>query len=120
MRFVRFKNKGREGLAIQEGGALRGLFASDPEFPGTLDDLVRKGSGDFQAAAHLLSKGEPIDGGAIAYLPPFARAPKILCVGLNYVDHSAESGFKTPDYPTLFGRFNSSRALLHSPCKSPS
>jgi 2-keto-4-pentenoate hydratase/2-oxohepta-3-ene-1,7-dioic acid hydratase in catechol pathway len=29
-------------------------------------------------------------------------------VGLNYRDHSAESGFEQPAYPTLFGRFNSS------------
>jgi acylpyruvate hydrolase len=32
----------------------------------------------------------------------------VICVGLNYREHSAESGFKQPDYPTLFGRFNSS------------
>jgi acylpyruvate hydrolase len=41
-------------------------------------------------------------------LPPLANPEKIICVGLNYRDHSAESGFKQPDFPTLFGRFNSS------------
>jgi len=41
-------------------------------------------------------------------LPPLSRPGKIICVGLNYADHSAESGFKQPDYPTLFGRFTTS------------
>ena len=40
-------------------------------------------------------------------LPPLRSPEKIICVGLNYREHSAESGFKQPDYPTLFGRFNS-------------
>ncbi len=34
--------------------------------------------------------------------------PKIVCIGLNYADHSAESGFEVPNYPTVFGRFASS------------
>jgi 2-keto-4-pentenoate hydratase/2-oxohepta-3-ene-1,7-dioic acid hydratase in catechol pathway len=41
-------------------------------------------------------------------LPPLRRPEKVICVGLNYREHSAESGFNQPDYPTLFGRFNSS------------
>ena len=48
-----------------------------------------------------------VDQDAVEVLPPFARPGKIICVGLNYADHSAESGFKQPDYPTLFGRFSS-------------
>src|SRR3546814_16632982 len=32
----------------------------------------------------------------------------IICLGLNYADHAAEGGFTPPEFPTLFGRFNSS------------
>ena len=31
--------------------------------------------------------------------------PKIVCVGLNYTDHTNESGFKAPSSPLLFGKF---------------
>jgi len=31
--------------------------------------------------------------------------PKIICVGLNYADHTDESGFEAPKAPLLFGRF---------------
>ncbi len=41
-------------------------------------------------------------------LPPIPNPEKIICVGLNYLDHTAESGFVQPDYPTLFTRVNSS------------
>jgi acylpyruvate hydrolase len=38
-------------------------------------------------------------------LRPIIRPTKILCCGLNYRDHIAETGRETPDYPTLFGKF---------------
>ena len=31
--------------------------------------------------------------------------PKIVCVGLNYHDHTNESGFQAPTSPLLFGKF---------------
>jgi 2-keto-4-pentenoate hydratase/2-oxohepta-3-ene-1,7-dioic acid hydratase in catechol pathway len=31
--------------------------------------------------------------------------PKVLCVGLNYADHTGESGFEAPAAPLLFGKF---------------
>jgi acylpyruvate hydrolase len=120
MRFVRFKRKGEEGLALQEATTLRGLLASDSDFPGTLDALIRRGPEAFKTAAVTLSKGATIPTDAISYLPPFAKASKLICVGLNYADHSTESGFKTPDYPTLFSRFNSSLIGHDDPMVRPS
>jgi 2-keto-4-pentenoate hydratase/2-oxohepta-3-ene-1,7-dioic acid hydratase in catechol pathway len=34
--------------------------------------------------------------------PPVARPGKLICVGLNYRDHAAETGAKVPDKPVLF------------------
>ena len=108
MRFVRFSKHGEEWLGLEAGGALTGLPSSHADYPGSLDDLVRGGSDAFTVAAAVLRSGSAVDREGIVYLPPIARASKVICVGLNYADHSAESGFKTPDYPTLFCRFNSS------------
>src|SRR5262245_47267363 len=33
---------------------------------------------------------------------PIARPHQILCVGLNYRDHAAETGMAVPDEPVLF------------------
>jgi 2,4-diketo-3-deoxy-L-fuconate hydrolase len=32
-------------------------------------------------------------------------SPKVICVGLNYSDHTSESGFELPKAPLLFGKF---------------
>ena len=34
-----------------------------------------------------------------------SASPKIVCVGLNYSDHTEESGFEPPKAPLLFGKF---------------
>ncbi|MDP3209407.1 MAG: fumarylacetoacetate hydrolase family protein [Rhodoglobus sp.] len=35
---------------------------------------------------------------------PFARPHQILCIGLNYSDHAAESGMAVPEEPILFNK----------------
>jgi 2-keto-4-pentenoate hydratase/2-oxohepta-3-ene-1,7-dioic acid hydratase in catechol pathway len=52
-------------------------------------------------------------------LPPLPVPGKIICVGLNYVDHSIESGFVPPDYPTIFTRFASSLVGAGAPIIRP-
>jgi 2-keto-4-pentenoate hydratase/2-oxohepta-3-ene-1,7-dioic acid hydratase in catechol pathway len=39
-------------------------------------------------------------------LSPVANPSKIVCVGLNYLDHAAESGQEAPSRPLLFGKFS--------------
>ena len=108
MRFVRFLDRGVEGLAALVGGVAWGLTSNDPHYPGDLDALMRGGHAALETAAATLKKGRQIDLGGVNLLPPLRTPEKVICVGLNYRDHTAESGFKQPDYPTLFSRFNSS------------
>jgi 2-keto-4-pentenoate hydratase/2-oxohepta-3-ene-1,7-dioic acid hydratase in catechol pathway len=106
MRFLSYEADGVEGLAVDTGsGSFRGLLKSSPDFPGTLDDIVRDGS--FRSAAEKLEQGAVVDPDHVAFLPPLRQAGKILCVGLNYADHAAESSMQAPEFPTVFARFNS-------------
>jgi 2-keto-4-pentenoate hydratase/2-oxohepta-3-ene-1,7-dioic acid hydratase in catechol pathway len=109
MRFIAFALNGVPGLAVQRAdGVTFGLSADRGGYPGALDDLVSKGAEALGTAYDQLLAGDRIDLGEAQFLPPLQRSRKIICVGLNYRDHSAESGFKQPDYPTLFARFTSS------------
>lgn len=56
----------------------------------------------------MLADAPILDLDAIEVLPPLTAPAKIICVGLNYADHTAESGYAQPSYPTLFPRFASS------------
>ncbi len=109
MRFAAYCQDGVEGLAAsKEGGLFHGYAAADPKHPGSLSSLVAQGREALLAAGRTLLAGPEVDLGGVEFLPPLPSPPKILCVGLNYADHSAESGFEVPGYPTIFGRFASS------------
>lgn len=55
--------------------------------------------------AQLQDKSAPVIAPEAAnYLPPLRQPRKIICVGLNYADHTKESPYEQPDYPTLFLR----------------
>src|SRR5690349_9153437 len=106
MKFLHFAQDGQAGLAIADGLGFKGLMSSHADFPGTLQSLVAAGHEPLAQAARLLRAGETIDLQKISYLPPFENPGKIFCIGLNYVDHSVESGFEVPAYPAIFSRFN--------------
>ena len=44
----------------------------------------------------------PIDADGLRIGPPVARIGKIVCIGLNYHDHAAETGAAIPQEPILF------------------
>lgn len=118
VRFLSYEVDGTGGLAVDTGtGEFRGLLASSEAFPGTLDDIVR--SGDFAGAARRLQAGSSVDPASAIHRPPLTRASKILCVGLNYSDHAAESAMKAPDFPTVFARFNSGLVAHGAPLVKP-
>jgi 2-keto-4-pentenoate hydratase/2-oxohepta-3-ene-1,7-dioic acid hydratase in catechol pathway len=42
---------------------------------------------------------------AVKLMAPLPKPRKLICVGLNYRDHAAETGAKIPDIPTIFNKF---------------
>ena len=107
MRIVNFEMDGVPGIAADEGSGWHGLTRRDGGFPGTLPELIAEGA-DLLRAGRSLGRSPAIDLNAVRLLPPIPVPPKILCVGLNYDDHLAESGLKKPTYPEIFGRFATS------------
>ena len=108
MRFVSVKRNGIEGTGIVTGDRANVVWANSIAYPGSLDDLVKAGGLALQAAGSKLAAGEDLALSDVQLLAPLRHAPKIICVGLNYADHSKESGFATPTYPAIFSRYNSS------------
>jgi len=108
MKFLTFALEGKPGLAVETDDGFRGLLAGTDGYPGDLEALIAQGDAALPDAGAALARGDRIDLERVEYLPPLRNPPKVVCVGLNFHDHSAESGFKQPDYPTIFGRFNSS------------
>lgn len=102
MRFVRFMHNNNPTLGLRDGEKVRVLG------PQSLESLLARGVDlvDFGRKCEAL---EEVDANEIKqYLPPLSRPGKIFCVGLNYADHTKESAYEQPDYPTIFPRYVSS------------
>ncbi|TDD77879.1 fumarylacetoacetate hydrolase family protein [Actinomadura rubrisoli] len=54
--------------------------------------------------------GRPVPLGDLDLAPVVPNPSKIICVGLNYKEHIAETGHDTPEHPTLFAKF--ARSLI--------
>ncbi|TWC76442.1 2-keto-4-pentenoate hydratase/2-oxohepta-3-ene-1,7-dioic acid hydratase in catechol pathway [Rhizobium sp. SJZ105] len=120
MRLSSYSRRGKNGLALLIDGTWRGLEEGQPAFPGALQTLIEAGGDSLARAENVLKAAPTLDFESVRKLPPLSRPEKIVCVGLNYTDHSSESGFKQPDYPTIFGRFNSSLIADGDPILRPS
>lgn len=75
------------------------------------DDFLREGWSAYEKLREMNTQGLaeiPISDLKVA--PSVPNPGKILCVGLNYRKHAAESGMAEPEYPLLFSKFNNSIA----------
>lgn len=71
---------------------------------GDLGDLLRKGTDLAGFKALLGASTRTVDPASVTFVQPAAEPPKIICIGLNYADHTAESPYEQPSYPTVFLR----------------
>ena len=51
---------------------------------------------------------EPLEISTLQFSMPIPDPGRIICVGMNYLEHIHEMGRKPPDYPGVFIRFNDS------------
>jgi len=90
MRIARFAHEGREQWGRVEGDLVRASVE-----PLTLAEVA--------ASDGMLERSIPL--ADVALLAPVLPDTKILCVGLNYRDHVAETGRELPDKPVIFTRY---------------
>jgi 2-keto-4-pentenoate hydratase/2-oxohepta-3-ene-1,7-dioic acid hydratase in catechol pathway len=116
LRFITYKVGDEEGVAIKSEGGYRGLPVS--KLGGDLQNFLH----DDAALADLAKKLQRAPEFALSdvtLLPPIPRPHKLLCIGLNYIDHSKESGFEVPTYPAVFARFANSLIAHGAPIVRP-
>lgn len=119
MRFVSFDYRGMHGLGVMSGTTCRGWIEEDGDkYPGELSQLVANGT-DLIHLGKQLALGREYRLLDIAFRPPLERPRKIICIGLNYREHAAESNVETPSYPAVFVRFASSLVGHQQPLRKP-
>lgn len=68
----------------------------------THDRLIR----DEKALAQARDDGWLVPSSDAYWFAPVPRPGKIICIGLNYRDHAAESNMKIPEKPVVFSKFS--------------
>ncbi|RIQ30978.1 fumarylacetoacetate hydrolase family protein [Jiangella rhizosphaerae] len=99
MQLMRIGDRGAERPAVRgDDGTVYDLSS----VTGDIDGAFLAGDGISRARAALAEGGLPQlpEGGRIG--APIARPGKVVCIGLNYRDHAAETGAAIPPEPIIF------------------
>jgi 2-keto-4-pentenoate hydratase/2-oxohepta-3-ene-1,7-dioic acid hydratase in catechol pathway len=100
-------------LGVVEGDQVIDLQAVDAKVPANLANYLARSKGDLKPLADLAKRAPasarmPLSG--IRYALPVARPGKVICLGLNYLEHVKEGVNRDniPKFPTIFMRCNTS------------
>ena len=118
MRLITYQTEAGNQLGIAtERGLLdvaRAAAASGEAGPASPDAVYAQGNAALAKLSALVDASEDaalyLNESELCYGPAVPNPGKILCVGLNYQKHAAETGAAPPSEPVLFSKFNNSIA----------
>jgi 2-keto-4-pentenoate hydratase/2-oxohepta-3-ene-1,7-dioic acid hydratase in catechol pathway len=113
LKIARFRYQDEESYGVLSQQSVLSLPALAKRFqktvPQKLEAFIAEGADVLAVAEELLKKASRTDLASIsaplsevALLAPISFPPKIICLGLNYFDHAAETGSRIPDEPVIF------------------
>lgn len=114
-----FKAAGQQPPEVVERADMRAICAA----PGPIVEFLRDFL-DRHAAAHgeASANGAGVAGAAldqVRLLAPIPDPSKIVCIGLNYLDHCLEQNKPQPERPMLFAKFSNTIAGPHDDVEIP-
>lgn len=109
MRLVTFTHQGQRRLGARSGDSIIDLSAADPSIPSAMKEFLEAGDSAVSRARAVINSGtHAISATDVTIHAPIDNPEKIICIGLNYADHAAESGMPIPDEPIVFSKYASS------------
>lgn len=107
MKLITFTLNGASRL-----GALRGdqeivdLNQADSRLPADMLAFLEAGESALKLAQDVIAQVKhTIPLSSVKLQAPIPRPGKIICIGLNYSDHAAESGQPIPQFPVVFSKY---------------
>ena len=124
MKIVAFELNGAPHLGVVEGDQVIDLQAADPKLSADLRVVLEQNKGDLKPLGELAKKAPasariPLKG--LKYLQPVGNPGKIICLGLNYLDHVKEGPQKDniPKFQSIFFRMMTSLTPHLTPLLRP-
>ena len=121
MRLVSFKKADGLHIGVITDKGVVDLNLIDPSAPGDLGAVVKEGKID-DIAMLMDQAGDEVHYQIkdLNLALPVPSPGKILCLGLNYMDHVAEGPFEKQPYPAIFMRSATSLLAANKPMVVPS
>jgi acylpyruvate hydrolase len=124
MKIVGFEANNGVRLGVVDGDGVIDLQAVDANVPTDLAEVLRRSNGDLSSIGALAKKApasarRPLEG--LKYALPVAHPGKIICLGLNYLEHVKEGSQRDniPKFPTIFMRGQTSLVPHEQPIIRP-
>jgi len=124
MKIVGFEAEGGLRLGVVEGDQVIDLQAVDAKVPADLGAVLAAHNGDLKSLGDIAKRApasarRPLKG--LKFGLPVARPGKILCLGLNYLEHVKEGTQRDniPKFPTIFMRCLTSMVPHEQPIIRP-
>jgi len=118
MKLLSFTRLGKScfGAVVKEGVIdLTGKL--DPDV-NSIKELIALNMQD-QVEEYIAGKSKELSFSDITFLPVIPDPQKIMCVGLNYMEHKKETGRPDVENPTIFTRFADSQVAHLQPMIKP-
>ena len=117
MKILTYQDGNTLKLGIQTtSGVIDVAAAENSDTPTTPDTFYRKGLAALNELETLstssINTQHMLDENSLTLGPCVPNPGKILCVGLNYRKHAAESGMAEPSKPVMFSKFNNAIAAM--------
>lgn len=109
VRLIQFAHAGRTRVGVELGnnGDVADVTAVDASIPTDMRSLLAAGDGALAAVIRAVATAPVIPRAEIALKAPIYDPEKIICIGMNYVDHCTEQNLPVPKEPVCFSKFAS-------------
>jgi len=122
MRLLSFQADHGPGWGVQAGDGVVPSSRLGVDMPASLQAFIERcaqtpGFAQQVAARAAVETATPVR--SLTLLPSVPQPGKIVCLGVNYVDHAKEGGNTVADYPALFLRCATSLLAHGAPLRVP-
>lgn len=134
MRLVRYrsKEKATEKIGLEMNNDILDILRLarhlNTSLPNTMEDLLNNNVNGLNQIQETLSKADDLNinlkdylilEADVTYLPLVKTPEKILCVGMNYIEHIKATGGDVPTSPVFFSKFPNALAAHHQEIPLP-
>ncbi|XP_048474729.1 fumarylacetoacetate hydrolase domain-containing protein 2A isoform X2 [Rhincodon typus] len=113
MRLIQFLTTGNQSgvrLGVEKDGwSVIDLNSFDSSLPRTMKEFLEIGETALETARRAVDCGKhAVCHSEITLLSPITNPDKVVCIGMNYMDHCLEQNIAVPKEPVIFSKFGSS------------